>query len=306
MDPSIVLMQFLNGIQYGALLFLLSAGLTLLFGIMNFVNLMHGSLYMMGAYIAAESYSWTGSFAWAAVMAFGGVFLLGIALDRLAIAKLYDRNHLNQVLATFGFMLFFNELVTIIWGPVSIYTVTPPALSGAVQIFGVAYPVYRLFIIGVALLVGLGLYLVIHRTRIGMLVRAGASVPGMVSGLGVNVKLLKMMLFGFGAALAGLAGFMAGPITSIQSGMGEPVLILALVVIVTGGIGSVRGAFYGALIIGLIDTFGRAFLPGILQMVFNDSIAQTTGPALAAVMVYLLMAVILVLRPNGLFPVKYG
>jgi branched-chain amino acid transport system permease protein len=303
---SIFFTQLLNGVQFGALLFLLSAGLTLLFGIMNFINLMHGSLYMMGAYFAAAGYGWTGSFAWAGVIAVGGVFLLGLVLDRIAIARLYDRSHLDQVLATFGFMLFFNELVGIIWGPVSLFVAAPPALAGSISIFGAPYPVYRLFIITVALLVGLALYWVIHKTRVGMLVRAGASVPGMVSSLGVNIKLFKTFLFAFGAALAGLAGFMVGPITSIQSGMGEPILILALVVIVTGGTGSIRGSFYGALIIGLIDTAGRAFLPGMLHALFGSGVADNISSALSSILVYLLMALVLIFRPSGLFPVKYG
>ncbi|MDX3896417.1 branched-chain amino acid ABC transporter permease [Pusillimonas sp.] len=306
MTLSLVLTQLLNGLQFGALLFLLSAGLTLVFGIMNFVNLMHGSLYMMGAYFAALGFSTSGSFAMAAVYAIGGTFLLGILLDRIATARLYSRSHLEQVLATFGFILFFNELVRMIWGATPVDMAAPAALSEAVSLFGADYPVYRLFIIAVALVVGAGLYLLIHKTRFGMLIRAGASNPAMVSALGVNITLLKTLLFAFGAALAGLAGLMSGPITSVQSGMGEPILILTLVVIVTGGVGSIRGSFYGAMIIGLIDTLGRSLLPSLLRETFDRSVAQAAGPAIASVLVYVLMAAVLAFRPQGLFPVKHG
>jgi branched-chain amino acid transport system permease protein len=210
------------------------------------------------------------------------------------------------VLATFGLILFFDEVVRIIWGPSAVYMNVPDALSGTVALFGLAYPSYRFAIIGVGLAVGVGLYLLIHRTRVGMLIRAGASNPAMVSALGVNVKLLNALVFGLGAGLAGLAGLMAGPIFSVQPGMGEPILILTLVVIVTGGIGSIRGAFYGALIVGIVDTIGRVFLPTLLRAFFERSIAQAAGPAIASMLIYLLMAAVLALRPQGLFPVKHG
>jgi len=299
--------QLLNGLQLGVLLFLLSAGLTLVFGIMNFVNLAHGSLYMMGAYFAAAAFNaFGGSFSAAAAAAVAGTLLLGLLIERLVLANLYKRDHLDQVLATFGLILFFNEVVRAIWGPASVYMNVPALLTGTVNLFGLPYPSYRFAIIAVGLAVGAGLYLVIHRTRVGMLIRAGASNADMVSALGVDIKGLNTLVFALGAALAGLAGLMAGPIVSVQSGMGEPILILTLVVIVTGGIGSIRGAFYGALIVGIVDTVGRAFLPALLREFLERSVAQAAGPAIASMLIYLLMAAVLALRPQGLFPVKHG
>ncbi|MBL8383892.1 MAG: branched-chain amino acid ABC transporter permease [Burkholderiales bacterium] len=306
MTWGLFLTQVLNGLQLGVLLFLLAAGLTLVFGIMNFVNLAHGSLYMMGAYFAAAAYAATGSFLAAAAIAVAATMILGLVIERVALMRLYARDHLDQVLATFGLILVFNEVVRYIWGPSSIYMNAPEALSGQVTLFGLNYPSYRFAIIGVGLAVAGGLYLVINRTRLGMLIRAGASNAEMVSALGVDIRFLNTMVFAMGAGLAGLAGLMAGPILSVQPGMGEPVLILTLVVIVTGGIGSVRGAFYGALIVGLVDTVGRAFLPIVLQLTIERSIAQAAGPAIASMLIYLLMAVVLAVRPAGLFPVRHG
>jgi branched-chain amino acid transport system permease protein len=271
------------------------------------VNLAHGSLYMMGAYFAAAAFNaFDNSFLAAALVAIPGTLLLGLLIERLVLASLYRRDHLDQVLATFGLILFFNEVVRFIWGPASVYMNVPQWLSGTVNLFGLPYPAYRFAIIAVGLAVGLGLYALINRTRVGMLIRAGASNAEMVSALGVNIRGLNTMVFGLGAALAGLAGLMAGPIVSVQSGMGEPVLILTLVVIVTGGIGSIRGAFYGALIVGIVDTVGRAFLPTLLREMFDRSVAQAVGPAIASMLIYLLMAAVLALRPQGLFPVKHG
>ncbi len=307
MTTGLFLTQLLNGLQLGVLLFLLASGLTLVFGIMNFVNLAHGSLYMMGAYFAAAGYNaFDGSFLAAALCAIPGTLLLGLLIERVLLTTLYRRDHLDQVLATFGLILFFNEVVRGIWGPASVYMNTPAWLSGTVDLFGLKYPAYRFGIITVGLLVGLGLYLVIHRTRVGMLIRAGASNAEMVSALGVNIRGLNTTVFAMGAALAGLAGLMAGPIVSVQSGMGEPILILTLVVIVTGGIGSIRGAFYGALIVGVVDTVGRIFLPMLLREFLERSIAQAAGPAIASMLIYLLMAAVLALKPQGLFPVKHG
>jgi branched-chain amino acid transport system permease protein len=235
-----------------------------------------------------------------------GTLALGFVVERLLLTTLYRRDHLDQVLATFGLILFFNELVRAIWGPSSVYMNVPEWLSGTVDLFGLAYPSYRFAIIAVGLAVGAALYLIIHRTRIGMLIRAGASNAEMVSALGVDIKGLNTMVFAIGAALAGLAGLMAGPIVSVQSGMGEPILILTLVVIVTGGIGSIRGAFYGALIVGIVDTVGRAFLPMLLREFLERSIAQAAGPAIASMLIYLLMAAVLALKPQGLFPVRHG
>jgi branched-chain amino acid transport system permease protein len=307
MTLALFLTQLLNGVQLGVLLFLLSAGLTLVFGIMNVVNLAHGSLYMMGAYFAAAAFNaFGGSFIATVLAGVGGAMLLGALVERVVLARLYARDHLDQVLATFGLILFFNEVVRAIWGPASVYMNVPAALSGTVNLFGLAYPSYRFAIIAVGLLVGLGLYLLIHRTRIGMLIRAGASNADMVSALGVNIQALNRMIFALGAGLAGLAGAVAGPIVSVQSGMGEPILILTLVVIVTGGIGSIRGAFYGALIVGIVDTIGRAFLPTLLRELLERSVAQAVGPAIASMLIYMLMATVLALRPQGLFPVKHG
>ena len=307
MTTSLFFTQLLNGVQLGVLLFLLSAGLTLVFGIMNFVNLTHGSLYMMGAYFAAAGYNaFDNSFLAAALFALPGTLLLGALVERIALATLYTRDHLDQVLATFGLILFFNEVVRVIWGPASVYMNVPTWLTGTVDLFGLPYPSYRFAIIAVGLGVGAGLHIVIHRTRVGMLIRAGASNPEMVSALGVDIKGLNRLVFALGAGLAGLAGLMAGPIVSVQSGMGEPILILTLVVIVTGGIGSIRGAFYGALIVGIVDTVGRAFLPALLREFLERSIAQAAGPAVASILIYLLMAAVLALRPQGLFPVRHG
>jgi len=306
MSATLLLAQLLNGLQYGVLLFLLAAGLTLVFGIMSFVNLAHGSLYMMGAYAAAVAYGVTGSFALALLAAAAVALLLGLALEFVVVSRLYRRDHLDHVLATFGLVLFFNELVRIVWGPQPYFMQVPQALAGAVSLLGFSYPSYRFAIIGAGLLVAVGSYLLIHKTRIGMLIRAGAQNPQMVAALGVNIRLLNALLFAVGAMLAGLAGAIAAPILSVQSGMGEPVLITTLVVIVIGGIGSVSGAFYAALIVGLVDTLGRAFLPMLLRQMAERSVADAAGPALASMSVYLLMAVVLACRPQGLFPAKRG
>ena len=306
MTLSLFLIQLLNGLQLGVLLFMLSAGLTLVFGIMNFVNLAHGCMYMMGAYFAATALAASGSFVVAAVVAVLGGGLLGIVIERLMAQHLYMRDHLDQVLATFGLILFFNELARWIWGASPVFMSVPPALSGAVSILGVSYPTYRFFIILVGLLCAVGCWLLISRTRVGMLIRAGSVNPIMVSALGVNIGLLNALIFSLGGALAGVAGLMSGPILSVQPGMGEPVLILVMIVIVIGGIGSIQGAFYAALIVGLIDTAGRAFLPMLLREFIDRSIAQAAGPAIASMLTCIFMATVLALRPRGLFPVKNG
>jgi branched-chain amino acid transport system permease protein len=303
---SLFITQALNGLTLGVLLFLLAAGLTLVLGIMNFVNLAHGSLYMMGAYFAASAYESTGSFWLAGLIAVPGTLVLGIVIERIALLPLYSRDHLDQVLGTFGLILFFNELARIIWGPTALYMNAPDALSGTINLLGLDYPSYRFLIIVVGLLVAAGLYVLIHRTRVGMLIRAGATRPDMVAALGVNIRLLNTLLFGLGAGLAGLAGLMVGPIASIESGMGDRILILTLVVIVVGGIGSIRGAFYAALMIGVIDTVGRIFLPTLLRAIATRSVADAAGPALASMLIYLLMAIVLAARPQGLFPVRHG
>jgi len=306
MSATLLLMQLLNGLQYGVLLFLLAAGLTLVFGIMSFVNLAHGSLYMVGAYAAALAYGATGSFALAVLAAMGTALVVGALLELTIVSRLYRRDHLDHVLATFGLVMFFNELVRLVWGPQPLFVQVPEVLAGTVQLFGFNYPSYRFAIIAVGLLVAVGSYGLIHKTRVGMLIRAGAQNPQLVGALGVNIGLLNAMLFGVGAMLAGLAGAMAGPLLSVQSGMGEPVLITTLVVIVIGGIGSVNGALYAALIVGVVDTLGRVLLPLVLRQIAERSVADAAGPALASMLVYLLMAVVLALRPQGLFPARRG
>ena len=289
------------------MLFLMAAGLTLIFGIMNLVNLAHGSLYMVGAYLASALLERTGSFLLAVVLALAGTAIVGIVVEMVVVRRLYARDHLDQVLATFGLILFFNEIVRLVWGKSALYMSLPDALGGNVMVLpGVRYPVYRLAIIATGVLVALLLYAFIARTRVGMLIRAGASNRVMVGALGVDVTLLYTLVFGLGAALAGLAGLMAGPTVSIESGMGEPILILTFVVIVIGGIGSIRGAFVAATLVGMVDTVGRAFLPALLRAALPPSAASQAGPALASMMIYVLMAAVLAFRPQGLFPARTG
>lgn len=304
MSPQLLLMQTLNGLQYGILLFLLAAGLTLVFGIMSFINLAHGSLYMMGAYFAAAVFNYTDSFVLAILAGLFGGMLLGMVLDKFGFDKLYSREHLDQVLATFGLLLFFNEAVRMIWGSAPVFMSVPQSISFSVRILGTPYPFYRLLIIAVGLLIALGLYLLIERTRVGMLIRAGASNRTMVAALGVNIGWLNTFIFALGAGLAGLAGAMVGPVLSVQPGMGDSILIMTLVVIVIGGIGSIRGAFLGAIVVGLVDTLGRTIMPGVLRMSLPQELASTLGAAISTVSIYLLMIIVLAIKPEGLFPVK--
>jgi branched-chain amino acid transport system permease protein len=302
---ALVLEQTLNGLQFGVMLFLMAAGLTLVFGIMNLVNLAHGSLYMVGAYLAAAFAHWSGSFVLGVALALPATLLVGIAVEVTALRTLYERDHLDQVLATFGLILFFNELISIIWGRAAIYTSVPTILGGHFRILpGVPYPTYRAGIIVVGVLVSVLLWGLVTRTRLGMRIRAGASNRTMVSALGVNVRLLYTLVFGLGAALAGLAGAMAGPIYAVQPGMGEAILIQVFVVIVIGGIGSIRGAMVGAIVVGMADTLGRAFLKPMLATVISPPAADKAGPALASMLIYLLMAAVLFFRPEGLFPAR--
>jgi branched-chain amino acid transport system permease protein len=295
--------QCLNGVQLGMLLFLLAAGLTLVFGIMDLVNLAHGSLYMIGAYFAATFAAWTDSFIVGAVLALIATLVVGMALEVIAIRRLYGRDHLDHVLGTFGLILFFNELVRLVWGPAGMTLPLPSQMLTAVQVLpGIYYPLYRLVIILVTLAVAGLLYLLVMRTRIGMLIRAGASNREMVAALGVNIQLLFTLVFGLGAALAGFAGLMQAPILTVQIGMGENILILAFVVIIIGGIGSIRGAFVASVFVGLVDTIGRAFLPELLRTMLSENAAATLAPALSSMMIYMLMAAVLVVRPEGLFP----
>ena len=297
--------QTLNGLQFGLMLFLLAAGLTLVFGIMDMINLAHGSLYMIGAYLMASFAQATGSFWLALPLALAATALLGAALELTLLRRLYARDHLSQVLATFALILIANELVRIVWGSQPILLNPPPALTGPVALpGGLQYASYRLLIIGVGLLVALLLYVLVTKTRVGMLVRAGASNREMALAMGVDIRRLFTAVFALGAALCALAGAMLGPILAVQVGMGENILILAFVVIVIGGIGSIRGALVGSLIVGIVDTSGRAFLPLVFGVFLPPQLASAAGPALASVLIYLLMAVVLYFRPQGLFPAR--
>jgi branched-chain amino acid transport system permease protein len=303
MSFALLFEQLLNGLQLGVTLFLMAAGLTLVLGIMNFINLAHGSLYMVGAYLTLAAAQWTGSYLAGVALGLAGTLVVGMIVEVVALRALYDRDHLDQVLATFGLILFFNELVAILWGRAALFASVPPFLRGHIDLFtGSSYPLYRAVIIAVGLITAVVLWYVVTRTRLGMLVRAGASNRTMVSALGVNIRLLYTLVFGFGAALAGLAGLMAGPIYNVQPGMGELVLIQVFVVIVIGGIGSIRGAFVGALIVGMVDTLGRAFLRPLLGAMISPTAGDSAGPALASMLIFVLMAVILAFRPQGLFP----
>jgi branched-chain amino acid transport system permease protein len=298
-----VIEQGLNGIQLGMLLFLLAAGLTLIFGIMDFVNLAHGSLYMLGAYFAATFVGLTDSFLVGLGLGLVATLVAGMVMEVIAIRPLYGRDHLDHVLATFGLLIFFNELVRAIWGPAGLTISLPSEMLTAVQVLpGVYYPLYRLVIILATLAVALLLYILVMRTRIGMLIRAGASNREMVGALGINIKLLYTLVFGLGAALAGFAGMMQAPLAFVQIGMGENILILAFVVIIIGGIGSIRGAFVAAVLVGLIDTMGRVFLPDLVRQFVSYSAGSSAGPALSSMLIYTLMVAVLVFRPEGLFP----
>jgi branched-chain amino acid transport system permease protein len=292
----------LNGVQLGLLMFLLAAGLTLTFGIMDLVNLAHGSLYMMGAYLAWTLVGWTDSFVLGALLALPATFLLGVAVEIVVARRLYARDHLDQVLATFGLILFFNELVRVIWGPAGKSLPVPAFLNHTVEILpGVPYPAYRFAIIVVGAIVAIVLAWLVARTRLGMLIRAGASNRRMIGALGVDIELLFTLVFGLGAAFAGLAGLMAAPITSVKIGMGDDILILAFVIIVIGGIGSIKGAFVAAMVVGQIDIVGRAFLPDLLKTFLSSAAASSAAPAISQVLIYIVMAGVLVWRPTGLF-----
>ncbi|MDE2376060.1 branched-chain amino acid ABC transporter permease [Bradyrhizobium sp.] len=288
MDIGTIAIQLLNGLQYGLLLFLIAAGLTLIFGILGVINLAHGSFYMIGAYLAYWLSEKTGSFALAIALALPAALLLGLVVERLAISFLYQRDHLYQVLLTYGLILIFNELQRIVWGNDVHGVAVPAILAGVVEITeSQSYPVYRLFISAICLLVAAAMYVAIHSTRIGMMIRAGSSSREMVQILGIDVGRLFAIVFSVGAALTAVAGMLAAPINSVYPGMGENVLIISFVVVVIGGIGSIKGAFIGSMMIGLADTFGRVMVPELSSMV-----------------VYALMAAVLLWRPSGLYGVK--
>jgi branched-chain amino acid transport system permease protein len=296
--------QSLNGLQFGLMLFLLAAGLTLVFGIMDMINLAHGSLYMLGAFLASTFVQLTGSFTAGVLLAVPATAVLGMILEICLLRNLYQRDHMAQVLATFALILIINELTRLVWGSDASLPM-PGALSGPVQLLpGLPYSAYRLVIIAVGLAVAVLLFILVTKTKVGMLVRAGASNREMALAMGVNIRLLFTLVFGVGAALCAVAGAMLAPLLAVQVGMGENILILAFVVIVIGGIGSIRGALVGALLVGIVDTIGRAFLPILFGAFFQPRVASAAGPAIASVSIYLLMAVVLYFRPQGLFPAR--
>jgi len=299
MTPGLFVEQLFNGVQFGMMLFLMAVGVTLVFGIMRVINLAHGSLFMIGGYFLVEAYQDTNSYWLAVPLALAAVIAVAAVLEVLVLRPLYDRGHLDQVLATFGLTLFFNEAVVVIWGRIPLNLNIPPFLNGHLAIFpGVSYPVYRLAITAAAIMCGGMLYFIITRTRLGALIRAGSDKREIVAALGVNIGLLYTVVFGLGAALAGLAGMMTGPLLSVESGMGDPILILTLVVIVIGGAGSIRGALVGALLVGVLDTFSRVMLPRLVGL--------SAGTALVGMADYVLMAGVLVYSRTGLFAAHRG
>ncbi|MGD9863284.1 MAG: branched-chain amino acid ABC transporter permease [Pseudodonghicola sp.] len=305
MRMTLIIEQLLNGLQYGVMLFLLAAGLTLIFGIMGVINLAHGSLYMVGAFAGTWVAAETGSFWLGVPAALAAAMLTGFAVEAVVVRRLYSRDHLDQVLATFSLILIFNQIIVLIFGRQPVFTLLPEAFSGSVELFpGLYYPPYRLMIIAVGLLVAGGLYLLINFTRIGMLVRAGSTNRDMVRALGVDIRLLHTFVFGLGAMLAGLAGYMTGPILAVQVGMGEQILLATFVVVVIGGVGSIKGAFVAGIGLGVVDTCLRAFLPGLLRGLMPASEADALGLGISSMGIYLLMAIVLLFRPKGLFAVE--
>ena len=303
MQTALIIEQLLNGLQFGVMLFLMAAGLTLIFGVMGLINLAHGSFYMIGAFACAAVAAATGSFWIGLAASLAAAAAAGVLVEVAVIRRLYDRDHLDQVLATFALILIFSEATRWLFGSFPLYLNIPPILSGAVELPGGAhYQLYRLAIIGVGVLVAVGLYYLIARTRLGMRIRAGESDREMIAALGVDIGTLYTMVFALGAALAGLAGALVGALQSVQVGMGEPVLILAFVVIVIGGIGSIKGALVGAVLVGLTDTLGRFLLPKLFTVFLGPADGATTGAALASMLIYIVMALILAFRPKGLFP----
>ena len=299
MTAALFIEQLFNGVQFGLMLFLMAVGVTLVFGIMRVINLAQGSLFMVGGYLLIATYGATGSYWLAVPLAIIGVILVGAVVEMLVLRPLYNRGHLDQVLATFGLTMFFNEAVVVIWGRVPLNISIPSALDGHIEIFpGVNYPVYRLAITGAALVCGALLYVIIVHTRLGALIRAGSDKREIVEALGVNIGFLYTAVFALGAAFAGLAGMLTGPLLSVESGMGDPILILTLVVIVIGGAGSIRGALAGALILGVFDTFSRVMLPRIVGL--------SAGSALVGMADYVLMAAVLIYSKTGLFSAHRG
>lgn len=305
MTATLLIEQLLNGIGFGLMLFLIAAGLTLVFGIMDLMNLAHGSLFMAGAYVSAHVAERSGSFFFGVVASVAVVVLVALLLEALLMRRLYARTHLAQVLATFALLLIANDVVKMIWGPAPMAISAPAALSTPVRLFGdLFYPSYRIALLATGLAVAGLLYGLVSHTRMGMLVRAGASNRGMAEMMGVRVGRVFSIVFMLGAALAALAGAMMAPLTSVQVGMGEEVLIPSLVVLVIGGIGSVRGAFVAALLVGMVDTLGRAFVPLTLRAFLPPTLVSDLAPAISSVATYALMAGVLAFKPSGLFPAR--
>ena len=302
MDWSLLITQLLNGLQLGLLLFLLASGLTLIFGIMDFINLSHGSFYMIGAYFCGTVVAITGSFFAGIVFGLVGIFIVGAAVEWFIARRLYRSDHLDHVLVTFGLILIFDTLVHLLWGAGGMAIPLPDMLNGQITIGELVLPTYRVLIIGCGLLVAGLLYVLVVRTRLGMLIRAGASNRTMVEALGVNINRLFLIVFALGAAMAGFAGMLIAPITEASIGMGNDIIIVAFVVVIVGGIGSVKGAFYAALILGMLDTLSRSYLDVVLQLMMPVNYAETAAPALSAMLIYILMAAVLAFRPQGLFP----
>lgn len=302
MSAALFLEQLLNGLQFGVMLFLMAAGLTLIFGVMGVINLAHGSLFMVGAFACAAVAAATGSFWIGLIACLIAAAAAGVLVEVTVIRRLYNRSHLDQVLATFALILIFSDATHWLFGAFPLYLDIPPLLQGSVSLPGGSqYQLYRLAIIAIGIVVAIGLYLLISRTRLGMRIRAGAQDREMIGALGVDIAKLNTIVFALGAALAGLAGALVGALQSVQVGMGEPVLILAFVVIVIGGIGSIKGALIGAILVGIVDTMGRFLLPKLLANFMETSQAATTGTAIASMLIYIVMAIILTLRPQGLF-----
>lgn len=302
MDWNLFIAQLMNSVQLGLLLFLLASGLTLIFGIMDFINLSHGSFYMMGAYFCGSVVARTGSFLAGVITGLVGVFVLGALIEWLIARKLYKEDHLDHVLVTFGLILVMDTLVHLIWGPSGLSIPLPDVLNGQIVIGAIVFPTYRTLIIVGGLAVAAILYLLVAKTRLGMLIRAGASNRDMVESLGINIDLLFLIVFAIGAAMAGFAGILIAPITEATIGMGNDIIIIAFVVVIVGGIGSIKGAFYAALIIGVIDTMSRSYLDDFLKLLMEPQFAETAAPAISAMLVYILMAAVLAFKPSGLFP----
>ena len=293
MDAATVLIQAMNGIQYGLLLFLVASGLTLIFGIMGVINIAHGSFYMIGAYLAWSLMGWVGSFLIGLIVGVTVALLLGLVLEWLFIRFLYDRDHLQQVLVTYGLILIFSELRSMIWGDDVHSVPIPELLNGSIQLTeNLAYPIYRLWLSGVCIVIAILMFLGIQHTRLGMMIRAGESDREMTKSLGINIGLVYRFIFALGVSLAAFSGMISAPISSVFPGMGSQVLIVSFVVVVIGGLGSIKGAMIAALLVGLIDTFGK--------VIHLDIFGVNIFPEMSGMSIFALMALILMLRPQGL------